>query len=58
MQWRATCGNNSGTGVSGHCSGGQQSHPKWWLGFQLQFPEASAAPNGDEDGFKKLRRNT
>ncbi|KAF5772162.1 hypothetical protein HanXRQr2_Chr13g0573581 [Helianthus annuus] len=33
MQQRSTCGNDGGTMVSGHCSGGQQ----WWLGFRLRF---------------------
>ncbi|KAJ0551214.1 hypothetical protein HanRHA438_Chr07g0317881 [Helianthus annuus] len=42
MQRRATCGNDGGTGVSGHCSAGQQSRPKWWQGFRLRFQEASA----------------
>ncbi|KAF5766580.1 hypothetical protein HanRHA438_Chr15g0729241 [Helianthus annuus] len=50
MQQRSTCGNDGDTGVSGHCSGGQQ----WWLGFRLRFQEGSAERDKDEDG----RRNT
>ncbi|KAJ0565176.1 hypothetical protein HanIR_Chr06g0259721 [Helianthus annuus] len=58
MQWRATCGNDGGTGVSGHCSGDQQPRSMWWPGFQFRFQEASVELNGDEDGFKKRRRKT
>ncbi|MFS7914756.1 hypothetical protein Hanom_Chr02g00157291 [Helianthus anomalus] len=32
---RSTCGKDGGTGVFGHCSGGQ----RWWLGFRLSFQE-------------------